>query len=576
MVIVTARGRATHLPGVAVLAGYRREWLRGDLLAGVAVAAYLVPQVMAYSGIAGLPPQTGLWACLGSLAIYAVLGSSRQLSVGPESTTALMTATAVAPLALGDPVRHAALAAGLALVVGAICLVGGLLRAGSLADLLSQPVLVGYMAGIAVIMIIGQLGAVTGVPMEGDSPPAEVASFLSGLAGAHLPTVALALSLLVGMIVGTKLRPTWPVPMIGMLAATAVVAAFSLDARGVRLVGSSVSGLPVPGLPALSAHDVASLLLPAVGVAIVGYSDNVLTGRAFATRHGQTVQGTTEIVALGAANLAAGVLRGFPVSSSGSRTAIGDAQGSRTQLHSLVALVLVVVVLVAGGALLSRFPRAALGAVVIYAALRLVDVAGFRRIARFRRSEAAIAVVTMVAVLTVGVLYGVLVAVALSVLDLLRRLARPHDSVLGYVPGIAGMHDVDDYPDARPVPGLLVYRYDAPLCFANAENFRSRALAALETQPEPPRWFLLNAEANVEIDSTAAETLEALHDELRRRGIVLALARVKQDLRADLRAAGLLDLIGEERIFPTLPTAVEAFRSGPSPPEEPSPPKAQP
>ena len=576
MVIVTARGRATHLPGVAVLAGYRREWLRGDLLAGVAVAAYLVPQVMAYSGIAGLPPQTGLWACLGSLAIYAVLGSSRQLSVGPESTTALMTATAVAPLALGDPVRHAALAAGLALVVGVICLVGGLLRAGSLADLLSQPVLVGYMAGIAVIMIIGQLGAVTGVPMEGDSPPAEVASFLSGLAGAHLPTVALALSLLVGMLVGTKLRPTWPVPMIGMLAATAVVAAFSLDALGVRLVGSSVSGLPVPGLPALSAHDVASLLLPAVGVAIVGYSDNVLTGRAFATRHGQTVQGTAEIVALGAANLAAGMLRGFPVSSSGSRTAIGDAQGSRTQLHSLVALVLVVVVLVAGGALLSRFPRAALGAVVIYAALRLVDIAGFRRIARFRRSEAAIAVVTMVAVLTVGVLYGVLVAVGLSVLDLLRRVARPHDGVLGYVPGIAGMHDMDDYPDARPVPGLLVYRYDAPLCFANAENFRSRALAALETQPEPPRWFLLNAEANVEIDSTAAEALEALHDELQRRGIVLALARVKQDLRADLRAAGLLDLIGEERIFPTLPTAVEAFRSGPTPPEEPSPPKAQP
>jgi sulfate permease, SulP family len=566
MVIVTARGRATHLPGVVVLAGYRREWLRGDLLAGVAVAAYLVPQVMAYSGIAGLPPQTGLWACLGSLAIYAVLGSSRQLSVGPESTTALMTATAVAPLALGDPVRHAALAAGLALVVGVICLVGGLLRAGSLADLLSQPVLVGYMAGIAVIMIIGQLGAVTGVPMEGDSPPAEVASFLSGLAGAHLPTVALALSLLVGMLVGTKLRPTWPVPMIGMLAATAVVAAFSLDAVGVRLVGSSVRS--ARAAPARAVRTRRRLVAPPGRRrrAIVGYSDNVLTARAFAARHGQTVQGTTELVALGAANLAAGVLRGFPVSSSGSRTAIGDAQGSRTQLHSLVALVLVVVVLVAGGALLSRFPRAALGAVVIYAALRLVDIAGFRRIARFRRSEAAIAVVTMVAVLTVGVLYGVLVAVGLSVLDLLRRVARPHDGVLGYVPGIAGMHDIDDYPDARPVPGLLVYRYDAPLCFANAENFRSRALAALDTQPEPPRWFLLNAEANVEIDSTAAETLEALHDELQRRGIVLALARVKQDLRADLRAAGLLDLIGEERIFPTLPTAVEAFRSGSSPP----------
>ena len=526
MTIVTARDRAMRLPGVAVLAGYRREWLRGDLLAGVAVAAYLVPQVMAYSGIAGLPPQAGLWACLGSLAIYAVLGSSRQLSVGPESTTALITATAVAPLALGDPARYAALAAGLALVVGAICLAGGLVRAGSLADLLSQPVLVGYMAGIAIIMIISQLGAVTGVPVEGGSPPAEVMSFLCGLRAAHLPTVAVALPLLAGILIGNRLRPTWPIPMIGMLAATAAVAVFSLDDLGVRLVGSAASGLPVPGLPALSAHDVVTLLLPAVGVAIVGYSDNVLTARAFAARRGETVQGTTELRALGAANLAAGLLRGFPVSSSGSRTAIGDAQGSRTQLHSLVALALVLVVLVAGGALLSRFPRAALGAVVIFAALRLIDVACFRRIARFRRSEAAISVATMIAVLTVGVLYGVLVAVALSVLDLLHRLARPHDGVLGYVPGVAGMHDVDDYPGAQPVPGLLVYRYDAPLCFANAENFRRRALAAL-----------------------------------RRRGIVLALARVKQDLRANLRAAGLLDLIGEERIFMTLPTAVEAFRA---------------
>ena len=240
----------------------------------------------------------------------------------------------------------------------------------------------------------------------------------------------------------------------------------------------------------------------------------MLTARAFATRRGENIDGTTELLALGAANLAAGVLRGFPVSSSGSRTAIGDAQGSRTQLHSLVAVVLLIVVLIAGGALLSRFPQAALGAVVIYAALRLIDISGFVRIARFRRSEAAIVVVTMVAVLTVGVLYGVLVAVGLSVLDLLRRLARPHDGILGYVPGVAGMHDVDDYPDAEPVPGLLVYRYDAPLCFANAENFRRRALAALDAEPEPPRWFLLNAEANVEIDSTAAETLEALHAEL--------------------------------------------------------------
>jgi high affinity sulfate transporter 1 len=547
-------------PGLAVLSGYRRSWLRGDLLAGLAVAAYLVPQVMAYAEVAGMPPQTGLWSCLGPLAVYAVLGSSRQLSVGPESTTALMTAAAVAPLAAGDPVRYAALAAGLALLVGALCLLGGLLRAGALADLLSRPVLIGYTAGISVIMVVGQLGRVTGVPVDGDSTVAEVASFLSRLDRAHVPTVMLSGVLLVGLLVGARLRPGWPVPMLGMLAAAAVVAAFALDERGVAVVGSAAAaGLPSPGLPALTASDLSALLLPAVGVAIVGYSDNVLTARAFAARRGETVRGTPELVALGAANVAAGVLRGFPVSSSGSRTAIGDAQGSRTQLHSLVALVLLVVVLLIGGGLLARFPRAALGAVVVFAALRLVDVAGFRRIARFRRAEAVIAVATAVAVVSVGVLYGVLVAVGLSVLDLLHRLARPHDGVLGYVPGVAGMHDVDDYPDARPVPGLLVYRYDAPLCFANAEDFRRRALAALDAAPERPRWFLLNAEANVEIDSTAAEALAALRAELERRGIVLAMARVKHELHADLRAAGLLDAVGEDRIFMTLPTAVDAF-----------------
>jgi sulfate permease, SulP family len=317
----------------------------------------LVPQVATYAEVAGLPPQTGLWSCLGSLAVYAVPGSSRQLSVGPESTTALMTAAEVAPLAAGNPARYAALAAGLALLVGLICLLGGLLRAGALADLLSRPVLIGYMTGIAVIMIVGQLGRVTGVPVDGDSSAAQIASFTARLGQAHAPTVTLSAVLLLGLLVGSRLRPGWPLPMLGMLAATAVVAAFQLDRGGVTVVGSAAAtGLPAPGVPTLGAADLAALLLPAIGVAIVGYSDNVLTARAFAVRRGETIRGTPELVALGAANLAAGVLHGFPVSSSGGRTAIGDAQGSRTQLHSLVALVLVVIVLVAGGGLLARFP----------------------------------------------------------------------------------------------------------------------------------------------------------------------------------------------------------------------------
>jgi sulfate permease, SulP family len=546
-------------PGLVRLRSYERSWLRGDLLAGLTVAAYLIPQVMAYAEVAGLPPVVGLWAITGPLLVYSVLGSSRQLSVGPESTTALMTASVVAPLAAGDPVRYAALAAALAVLVGGVCLVGWLARLGFLADLLSHPVLVGYMAGIAIFMIVSQLEKLTGVPVEGESLLAEVGSFLSGLAYVHSPTLALAAAVLVFLLAGARLVPRAPVPLIGILLAAAVVAVFSLQDEGVQVVGEIPAGLPTPGLPAVSPADLAALLLPAVSVTIVGYTDNVLTARAFATRNGYRIDANQELLALGTGNLAAGILRGFPVSSSGSRTVIGDAMGSRSQLYSLVALGLVMGTLLIGRELLAAFPSAALGAIVVFAAIRLIDSGEFRRMGRFRRSELALALATTAAVLFLGVLYGVLAAVALSILNLLRRVARPHDGILGYVPGIAGMHDIDDYPDATLVPGLVVYRYDAPLCFANAENFRQRALGAVEASPTPVEWFVLNAEANVEVDLTAVDAMDELRADLARRGIVFAMARVKQDLRADLAAAGLVERVGDDRIFPTLPTAVQAY-----------------
>jgi high affinity sulfate transporter 1 len=549
------------LPGLAQFRGYRREWLRGDLLAGVTVAAYLVPQVMAYATVAGLPPVVGLWAALVPLAVYALLGSSRQLSVGPESTTALMTATALAPLAVGDPGRYAAQAAAVALIVGGFCFVAGLVRIGFLADLLSRPVLVGYMTGVAVIMIAGQLGKVTGVSVEGDEFVDQMRSFISGLSGVHWPTVALSAAVLVLLLALARLVPRLPGPLIAILLATAVVAAFSLNRSGIRVIGEIPSGLPTPGLPGIGLADLSTLVIPAVGIAIVAFSDNVLTARTFAARHGQRVDANAELRALGVCNVGSGLMHGFPVSSSGSRTALGDALGSRTQLYSVVSLVFVLVVMVAGRGVLSNFPMAALGALVVYAALRLVDVPEFKRLARFRHSELVLALATTASVLLFGVLYGVLVAIALSILDLLRRVARPHDAVLGFVPGVAGMHDVDDYPNADPEPGLVIYRYDAPLFFANAENFRERALAAVDQNAEPVEWFVLNAEANVEVDLTALDILDQLRAELESRGIEFAMARVKQDLRVSLEAAGLVDKIGEDRIFMTLPTAVEAYRN---------------
>jgi len=547
-------------PGLDQFRGYQRSWLRRDVLAGLTVAAYLVPQVMAYATVAGLPPVVGLWAALVPLAVYAVLGSSRQLSVGPESTTALMTATALGPLAAGDPGRYAALAATAALIVGALCFVAGLARLGFLADLLSHPVLIGYMAGVAVIMIGSQLGKGHGCLCRGHEFLDQIRSFVGGLDELHWPTVVLATVVLVVLLVLAWLAPRLPGPLIAILVAAVVVSVFSLDHTGIKIVGDIPGGLPTPRIAAIPATDLVALLIPAVGIAIVAFNDNVLTARTFAVRHGQDIDANAELRALGVCNVGTGLMQGFPVSSSGSRTALGDAVGGRSQLYSIVTLAFVVVVMLFGRGVLATFPSAALGALVIYAALRLIDVAEFKRLARFRHSEVVLALATTVAVLVFGVLYGVLVAIGLSILELLRRMARAHDGVLGFVPGVAGMHDVDDYPQADLVPGLLVYRYDAPLFFANAENFRERAIAAVDDYPGRVDWFVLNAEANVEVDLTALDAVDQLRTELARRGIVFAMARVKQDLRDALEAAGLVDKIGEDYIFPTLPTAVEAYR----------------
>ncbi|MCW0214143.1 MAG: SulP family inorganic anion transporter [Pseudonocardia sp.] len=560
-----ARRRLTRLvagglgPGLRAVRRRDVPAVRGDMVGGLTVAAYLVPQVMAYAGVAGLPPVTGLWAAAGALALYVVLGSSRLLSVGPESTTALLTAVAVAPLAAGDPARYAQLAAGLAVVVGIVCVIGRFARLGFLADLLSRPVLVGYMAGIALIMIFGQLGALTGTEVVGDGPMGELWAFLAGLGSVHPPTLVLSLSALVLLGIGARWAPRTPMPLVVVLLASVAVGVVPWFA-GLATVGTVPGGFPVPSAPALDLADYRSLVLPALGVAVVGFSDVVLTGRAFADRSDPAPDPDRELLALGGTNVAAGLLAGFPVSSSGSRTALGRTAGARSQLHSVVALVMVVLVLLLGGDLLATMPRAALGALVVYAAVRLVEPAEFRRIASFRRSELLLALATVAAVLVLGVLYGVLAAVALSVLDLIRRIARPHSAVLGFAPDVPGMHDVGDLPGTAQIPGLLVHRYDAPLFFANAEDFRRSVRDAVADAAPPVRWVVLDLEAVTELDITAADTLCGLVHDLDSDGIVVAVARAKRELVADLAAGGVLDAVAPERLFPTLPTAVAAYR----------------
>lgn len=549
-------------PGAYTLAHYERGWLRGDVLAGVTVCAYLIPQVMAYAEIAGLPAVTGLWAMCAPLAVYAVVGPSRQLSVGPESTTALMTAAGLAALlgASGHD-RWAAMASLLAVAVGVVCLLGWLGRLGFLANLLSRPVLVGYLTGIAVLMICSQLGKVTRLRIAGENPVEQALSLAEQAAGIHVPTLALAAAVFVLLVAVRAWRPHWPGPLLVMLLAAGVVALVGPDRWGLRVVGEVPAGLPAPAVPDASGISLLALAPYALGIAMVGYTDNVLTSRAFSAKRREPTDAGQELFALGLVNVATGFLHGFPCSSSGSRTVLGDAAGSRTQAHSLVALAGVIAVLMVAGPVLGSFPTAALGAVIVYAATRLVDVGELRRIARFRKSELVLTLVTAVAVVWFGVLTGIGLAIVLSLLDLIRRIAHPHDGVLGYVPGLAGMHDVADYANARQVPGLLVYRYDSPLFFANSADFMTRALRAVDVASTPVEWFCLNAEANVEVDLTAVDTLVELRARLEARGITFVMARVKQDLRDDLARAGFLAVVGEDRVFATLPTAVAAFES---------------
>ena len=548
-----------QLPGLKKLLSYRREWLRGDILAGLTVAAYLIPQCMAYGELAGVEPVAGLWAILPPMIIYAIFGSSPQLSIGPESSTAVMTAVAIAPLAAVRSNEYIGLAALLATIMGLVCIAGYLAKLGFLADLLSKPVLIGYMAGIALIMIGGQIGKIAKIDIEADLFFGQISEFISKLSLAHTPTLILGIAVLIFLFAFQRRFPNAPIPLIAVLLSTAAVAIFDLSDRGVAIVGEIPAGLPQFALPQVSVRDMTSLVAAAVGISLVGYSDNVLTARAFANRNNYKIDANQELLALGMANFANGLMQGFPVSSSGSRTVIGDSLGSKSQLYSLVAMVAVIIVLLFFRPVLASFPKAALGAIVIYAATKLIEVSEFIRLYRFRPSEFAIALTTTIAVLATDILVGVGIAVSLSVIELFYRVARPHDAVLGTVPDLAGFHDVDDWEGATTVPGLVIYRYDAPLCFANAENFKQRVLEAIAAETIPVEWLILNMEANVEIDITAIDMLTELQEELATKNITFALARVKQDLYLDLKKAQFIDPTAEH-IYPTLRTAIAAFK----------------
>ena len=548
------------LPGLTSLRSYDRADLRGDLVGGITVTAYLVPQVMAYSALAGLPPVSGLWVIVVGFVLYALIGSSRLLSVGPESSTALLTATALAPLAAGDPLRYAALAALLALIVGLLALLAALLRLGFIGDLLGKPILIGYMAGVGVLMISSQVASLTDTPGVATTFVQELQSVVTSVSTRPIPWAPLAMALGVAALLWVLRKQRIPWPLI-VVAGAAIGTALIPGATGIfETVGSVPTGIPDVGLSTIDPDDVGLLMLPALGILVVGYTDNLLTGRMLALGSGHRIHKNQEFIALGSTNIGSALVGGFPISSSASRAVVARAAGAHTQVYSLVAAGLVLLVLLGLGFLLESFPLAALSGLIIFAAVQLIDIRGFHRLWSFRRREFALALATAAGVLVFGLLYGIVIAVAVSVVDLLSRVARPHAAVLGTVDGVPGWHSVTDYPEAVQEPGLVVFRYDSPLFFANAEDFLRRARAALKEHPEA-RWFLVNVEAVSEVDITGLDALSELQALCAQRGVHLGLVRAKSELLEELRRHGFLTLIGEASIYQTMPTAVAAYRA---------------
>ena len=550
----------TAIPGLRIARTYRRSWLRADLFAGVTIFAMLVPQGMAYGELAGVASVVGLYTAIGALIGYAIFGSSRRLMVGPESSSALLVATAVAPIAAGGgPLRFAVLASLLALLVGVIALVSGLARFGFLADFVSKPILIGYITGVAIVMIAGQLGKLFGIKIASENFFQMIGELLTNLGQTNVLTLVIGLVLLAFLIMLHRFAPKVPGGLIVVVVMTMLSALIQLDKYGVTVVGPIPSGLPQFGLSDFSFADAWKLLPSALILTLIVFTDSVLTARSFAVKQGEKVDANRELIGLGAANILSGCIQGFPASVSQSRTAVNYAAGGKTQLVGIVAAALLVVFLLWFTRLLESLPQVALAAIIIAAAINLIEVKPLYKVYRVRRVEFFLALVTLVGVLSIGILAGVLIAVLLALLVVISRISRPHDAVLGMVEGVDGYQDIEAYTNSETEPGLIVYRFDAPLFFANADYFLSRVQELIATAEYPIKWMLIDAEAIIDIDVTAAEALSTLQSELERKGIVLVISRASQPLQEMLKRAGLTERIGPEHFYPTVRTGVQAF-----------------
>lgn len=546
------------VPVSAQMPGYRPPTARRDLLAGLTVAALALPSGMAYAEVAGLPPVNGLYALLLPTVLYTLLGSSRHLIVGPEGSIATLVAAAVLPLAAAGSAEASELGAMLALLVAACFLLAWVARLGWLADYFSRPVLIGYIHGVVVVLICGQLGKLLGLDIEAREPIGQLLEVLRELGDTSAATLLVGAVALAALLAARFVMPALPAALVVVAASILASWAVDLQGEGVAVVGAIPAGLPPVSIPTPSLDDTLKLVPAAIGIFLVGFSDGILTARSFAGKHGQHVRANQELAAFSGLSAAAGVTQGFPLGASGSRTAVNDQMGARTQIAGLTAAATIALVLLFFTEPMQYLPKAVLGAVIVSAAVGLVDLGAWRALRRVSRFELGIAAATTIGVIALGVLEALAIAVALSIVDVVRRSAQPHDAVLGWVDRLGRYADVQLHPSARIAPGVVIYRLDDRLFFANARYVKGRVLEAVRGAPEPARWLIFDAESVTDVDATGLAMITELEAALEHDDIEVLVARMKPHIRERLTTDGLAERIGEDRFFPTVRAAAAA------------------
>ena len=546
-----------YVPILTWLPAYPREWLRGDLVASITSWGVMVPVALAYAGLAGIPPELGLATAFAAMVAYAVFGTSRYAKVTTSSTMAVMSASVVASLGVRDPASYVALTAALALVVGLLLIGAGAARLGFISDFLSKAVVTGFIFGLAITVIASQIPKLLDVPSQSGTVPERLVALLRGFDEVNPYSLALGLSSLVLILVLRAVSRKIPGPLIALVIGIVAVPALGLEALGVSVVGDVATGLPVPSLPGIALADIPFLVVGAAGIVFLAVGESVGMARAYAARHGQRIDADQELLALGASNVAAGLFGGFAVDASMSQTATAESAGAKTQLSSLATALLILLTLVALAPLFETLPSAVLGAIVIAASMSLLDVAELRRFWAWRRTDFVIAIVALVGVLVTDVLVGLVVAVLLSLGLLLYRASRPYVAELGRLSGgQGGFGDLVRHADARPVPGVLILRLDAPLYFFNANVAFGQVLEIVGAADPRPRILVLDIAATSDLDVSTTDMLFDLHGELDGLGIELRLAQVRARVRDRMTTTGLMQAVGEANVFPSLTAAV--------------------